>query len=74
MCHETRHSQFTRYQPSHKHAYNEPTATENNVNRHWDIIAECEIVEQGDKVEESDLDEVWRERYPSGPKMWSGDV
>jgi hypothetical protein len=44
------------------------------VNWHRDIVAECEIVEQGDQVEECDLDEVWCERYPASSKTRNGNA
>ena len=42
------------------------------MNGHGNIIAKREIVEQGDEVEESNLNEVWREGQPAGSKVWDG--
>jgi len=44
------------------------------MNGHRNIVAECEIVEQGDQVEEYDLNEVWRERYPARSKTRNGNA
>jgi len=44
------------------------------MNRHGNIIAKCEIVEQGHKVEKYNLNEVWCEGYPAGSKTWNGDI
>jgi hypothetical protein len=44
------------------------------MNRHGNIIAECEIVEQGHKVEKYNLDEVWRDGYTARSKPWDGDL
>jgi hypothetical protein len=44
------------------------------MNGHRNIIAECDTVEQGDQVEECDLNEVWRERYPARSEKWNGNA
>ena len=44
------------------------------MNGHRDIVAECEIVEQGDQVEECNLDEVWSERDPASSKTRNGNA
>lgn len=44
------------------------------MNGHRNIVAECEIVEQGDKVEESDLNEVRRDGYPARSKTRNGNA
>ena len=44
------------------------------MNGHGNIIAKREIVKQGYKVEESNLNEVWREGQPARSKVWDGQV
>lgn len=54
---------FSDHNPTQKHADQQTTAAEDDVDRHGYMVGKCSIIQDGYDVEEGDLYEIWNERY-----------
>lgn len=63
---------FTKKEGPEEHIDDEAATTEDDVHGHGHRVGECGIVEDGDEVEERDLDEIGRERNLARLETWVG--